>query len=62
MTDLDLSVVILEMSELVKKFGKDKALQILDCCEAIHEATKDFSDDVKDDAIKWVMDIARKSK
>jgi len=57
-----LAFVILELAELVKKFGQEKALKILDCINAINEATKDIPNDIKEDAIQWVFDIAKKSK
>ena len=61
MRENDLSFVLLEMADLIKKFGKDKAFKILDCCTAIHEATKDFPDDIKEDAIEWVIDVSRRA-
>ena len=56
-----LSFIILQLGDLVKKYGLEKALKILDCIKAIHEATKDFPDDIKEDAIQWVIDMAKKS-
>ena len=55
-----LAFVVSQMGELVKRHGADKAMKILDCCNAIYNATKDFSDDVKEDAIQWVLELARK--
>jgi len=56
-----IAFVISELAELVKKFGADKAIKILDCINAIHEATKQFPDDIREDAIQWVIDVTEKS-
>lgn len=55
-----IAFVILQFAELVKKFGTDRAVKILDCISAIHEATKDIPDDIKEDAFQWVVDISKK--
>ena len=57
-----LAFVVSQMGELVRRHGADKAMKILDCCNAIYNATKDFSDDVKDDTIEWVLELAKKSE
>ena len=59
--DKDTALVLAEMVGLVAKVGAPRATQIFDCLNAIHEATKDFPDDIKQEAVQWAFEIARKS-
>lgn len=62
MNEKQLAVVLREMNELEKKFGQYKAFKIFECISSIHKATEPFPEDVKEDAMQWVLDLSLKTK